>query len=54
MENNFLLLPCNTTIRKVFISKQFSPEIERNDNFLSYIKGKVKALLPSDKTNIND
>ena len=33
------------------MSKELSPEIE-HDSFLSYIKGKVKALLLSDKTVI--
>lgn len=52
-EKSFLILPCYTTIRKVFISKQCSPEIEQhNNNFLSYIKGKAKALVASDKTVI--
>ena len=51
-DKRLLILPC-TTIIKVFMSKELSPEIEQHDNgFLSYIKGKVKALLPSDKTVI--
>ncbi|XP_066966382.1 uncharacterized protein [Macrobrachium rosenbergii] len=52
-DKRLLILPCCTTIRKVFMSKQFSPEIEQHDDgFLSYIKNKAKSLLPSDKTVI--
>ena len=52
-DKGFLILPCHETIRRVFISKQLSPEFEQHDsNFLSYIKQKFKALSDADKTVI--
>ena len=52
-DKKFLILPSYSTIKRVFVSKKFSPATEQDDtNFLLYIKNKSKSLLPCDKTVI--
>ncbi|XP_066958187.1 uncharacterized protein [Macrobrachium rosenbergii] len=52
-DKKFLILPSYSTIKRVFVSKKFSPATEQDDtNFLMYIKNKYKSLLPSDKVVI--
>lgn len=49
-EKKILILPSYSTIRRIFLSKTFGPDLEqRPENFLLYIKTKFKSLLERDK-----
>ena len=48
-----IILPCDTTIRRLTISFSMDPFQEQHDNtFLFYAKQKFKVLLPCDKADI--
>ncbi|XP_064120459.1 uncharacterized protein LOC135225155 [Macrobrachium nipponense] len=50
-DSSYIILPSFSTIKRVLVSKNFSPSIEQHDeNFLAYIKQKFKSLSPNDKT----
>ena len=50
-DSSYVILPSFSTIKRVLVSKNFSPSIEQQDeNFLAYIRQKFKSLSPSDKT----
>ena len=52
-ESGSLILPCYTTLRNLTASLNFNPATEQSEeNFLTYIKTKIKCLGENDKTVI--
>lgn len=50
-DSGYVIFPSFSTVKRVFISKDFSPSLEQHDeNFLAYIKQEFKSLSDDDKT----
>ena len=49
-DSGYVIFPSFSTLKRVFVSKDFSPSLEQHDeNFLVYIKQKFKSLSDNDK-----